>query len=76
MSTTFHVQCQLKRGTTHSTSWLPQKYANVGRFGKLRDDDGVWQDGWEVVVTGIVRPTDEVMERERASLPQRVASDV
>jgi len=73
---TFHVQCQLARGTTDTTTWLPQKYAVVGDFVKLRDDDGVWQDGWEVMVTGTVLPTDVVMERERDHLHQREASDI
>lgn len=48
-------QCQLERSTTTGkvvqTTWLPSRYATRGAHLRLRDD-GVWTDGWKVVVVG------------------------
>src|SRR4051794_14557386 len=45
-------QCRLVKksasGTKHTTSWLPEQFAHVGKVLKLRDDTGLWEDGWLV----------------------------
>jgi hypothetical protein len=50
--TTYFRQCRLVKaiegGTRHQTSWIPEPFAHVGRTLKLRDDSGVWEDGWQV----------------------------
>ena len=47
-----YKQCHLEKKTTtgvmHQTSYLPEHYARVGKVLKLRDDRGIWEDGWKV----------------------------
>lgn len=31
-------------------AWIPEKFANVGKYIKIKNDDGSWDDGW--LVTG------------------------
>lgn len=48
MSTTFYRQCRLVKGTSETTSWVPEELAKVGKRVKLKDGDG-WDAGWEIV---------------------------
>lgn len=41
------AQCRLRRGDTVQTSWLPRRFAKVGRLLALKEA-GAWQDGWRV----------------------------
>ena len=50
-------QCHLERdledgSVSHTTSYLPQKYAVVSRAVSLRDDDKNWSQGWVIVLAG------------------------
>lgn len=52
-----YVQCSMKRTVLHghvrTTSYLPQRFAKVGRVVKLRNDaDDEWTDGWVVEFVG------------------------
>lgn len=47
----YYRQCQLVRGATHQITWLPERYAVVGRYVKLKEGD-VWDDGWQVTSVG------------------------
>lgn len=40
-------QCELKKQRKKTISWIPEKYAKIGKFLKLKNDD-VWEDGWVV----------------------------
>lgn len=42
-----YKQCRLKRGTSETTSWIPEKYAVPGKTLKLKEGN-VWVDGWTV----------------------------
>jgi hypothetical protein len=44
----FYRQCLLKKGTLVTTSWIPEKFAVLGKVLKLKDDDGSWDNGWVV----------------------------
>jgi hypothetical protein len=66
-----YVQCQLSRGTTRRTAWLPQKFAVVNRVLKIKDEDG-----WRVEICGEKMEEKEPEERSRDYLHQREASDV
>lgn len=52
----FYKQCHLVKtiptGTKHQTSWIPEEFAKLNHIVKLRDEDGVWEDGWKVVTAG------------------------
>jgi hypothetical protein len=30
-------------------AWIPEKFANLNKFIKIKKDDDTWEDGWEVV---------------------------
>jgi hypothetical protein len=48
---TFYRQCRLTKKDSWQVSWLPEKFAVVGKVLKLRNDkDEEWDNGW--VVTG------------------------
>jgi hypothetical protein len=34
------------------TTWLPEQYASEGKVLKLRDEAGVWENGWVVMDAG------------------------
>lgn len=44
----YYRQCNLQKGNMHQTSWIPEQYAVTNKVLKLRDPDGVWEDGWVV----------------------------
>ena len=46
---TYYIQCALKRKDSHHTAWIPEKFANLNKFIKIKKDDDTWEDGWEVV---------------------------
>ena len=57
--TTYFRQCHLVKrveaGTMHQTTWIPERFAIVGKVLKLRDDGGAWDDGWRVERAGRTR---------------------
>lgn len=57
-------QCRLERktssGTTHTTQWLPERFAVVGKYLKLKQSDGSFEDGWQVVFAGELTDPDTV----------------
>lgn len=49
MSKTFYYrQCQLEKGCTITTSWIPEKFAIKGKCVKLKKKNDEWDDGWTV----------------------------
>ena len=67
----YHCQCKLKKGDTYQVSWIPEKYAKVGKYLKLKDDDG-----WEVIEVGTKKNSKEVQKRSVDYRHQRKASDI
>jgi hypothetical protein len=53
---TAYVQCTLvhvaAESTFRITSWIPKRFAHVGKCLRLRQDDRQWQDGWLVQSVG------------------------
>lgn len=43
-----YAQCHLEKGNLTQVSWIPKPYAVVGSVLKLKDDNGVWENGWVV----------------------------
>jgi hypothetical protein len=58
MKTIFYRQCHLEKptseGTTHMTSWIPEKFAVKDKVIKLRER-GIWENGWIVTTVGTSR---------------------
>lgn len=44
----YYRQCVLERGNTTTVSWIPEKYAETGKYLKLKNENGEWVDGWVV----------------------------
>lgn len=49
---TQYVQCILKKNTKLQTSWIPERYAIVGKYLKLLENDA-WENGWQVISRGV-----------------------
>lgn len=67
----YYKQCKLIKGTTSQTAWIPEKFAVVGKFLKIKSDDG-----WQVMSIGGRLSEEYVKEHERNYLTQRRASDI
>lgn len=66
-----HRQCKLQKGITFQYSWIPDKYAKLGKYIKLKDDDG-----WEVVEVFSIMDSKKVQERSTDYRNQRKVSDI
>jgi hypothetical protein len=59
---TFYRQCRLVKKTTRGerqkTSWLPEKFAVLGKALRLRQGEE-WEDGWVVTMVSESRLEDE-----------------
>lgn len=61
---TFHKQCILRNGNTTTVSWIPEEFAHIGKYVKLKDN-GVWVDGWKVEAVGTRLATQFVENRSQ-----------
>ena len=72
-------QCEMRKsshnGNTHLVSWIPEKFAEIGRYIKLKNN-GVWTDGHEVIAIGYRGRSEEVIKRSMDYKSQREASDL
>lgn len=57
------------------TSWIPEKFAVVGKVLKLKEDD-VWEDGWEVVHVGSRLDSKTVNENSQLYKKHRSGTDI
>lgn len=77
----YFVQCLLYKdsplgGFLLTVSWLPEKFAHVGKVLKLENDDKTWSNGWRVMKLYSRHESDFVLEHERDFARQRKASDI
>lgn len=53
---TTYTQCRLRReaesGHMETVSWIPSKFGKIGQIVDLKEDDGNWSRGWEIVLVG------------------------
>ena len=66
-----HTQCLLRKGNTEQISWIPSKFAKVGRILRLKDDDG-----WEVISAGHSMDSKFINERSRDHKNMRKMTDI
>ena len=93
MNNETHVQCKLRKSepipycegpdysqriVSYQTSWIPKKYAVIGRYVRLKtdNDDHPWDDGWEVMETYTEMDSKTVVERSMDYRRTRKASDI
>ena len=70
-----HVQCVLTKENKTTVSWIPEKFAVVGKTIKLKDDNK-WEDGWIVQSTGYKLDSSYVIKHSRDYKKTRIASDI
>ena len=67
-----HTQVNWMRGNVHDTCWIPTKFARVGKWLRINDEDG-----WLVLGVGDTHlPSKYIEERKNDYRSQRQASDV
>lgn len=76
----YFKQCNLEKqtqeGTKKLTSWLPEQFANKGKYVELKDNNK-WENGWQVVSFGTERLDEKAVgENSRDYRSQRLASDI
>jgi hypothetical protein len=75
MKKLYYYQCELRKeinnGYKTDVAWLPEKYAIIGKYLKINEEDG-----WKVIWIGAKQPANVVEEKERDYLRQRKASDI
>ena len=75
-NTTFYKQCKLQRKTSFVTTWVPKKFAILGKFLKIKEGD-VWEDGWKVISVGTAMlDEDTVISNSQDYRQTRKASDI
>jgi hypothetical protein len=78
--TKFYRQCQLSRreGTGHiqQVSFIPEEYAIIGNFIKLKNANDEWVDGWKIEHAGEKKDAKYVEENERVWTRTRKTSDI
>ncbi len=73
-----YLQCEISKNTKKIVTWLPDKYAKKGSFIKIKTDDNVWDNGWEVVsiYSAIKFDHNTMLKRSQDYKHQREASDI
>lgn len=74
---TLYVQCVLKKGNSMQTSWIPQRYAKVGKYLKLFEiSTDKWENGWQVISIGVKVSKDALDILSHSHKKTRMASDI
>jgi hypothetical protein len=72
----YFKQCKLKKDKTTTTSWIPEKYAKVGKSLELKNDD-IWENGWVVAEVFTKRKSEEAVIRDADAFKKmRTMTDV
>lgn len=43
-----YKQCEIVKAGFLDTCWIPVEHAKQGKYIKLKNEDGTWDDGWQV----------------------------
>ena len=74
----YYRQCVLEKvdgkATLKTVSYIPEKFAIVGKTLKLKSDDDVWEDGWVVMAAGDKTSEDLVPDTHKAIKVHRKAT--
>jgi hypothetical protein len=69
---TYYRQCVLVKRATQQVAWIPEEFAVVGKYVKLKEDDG-----WKVTNTSEHRQSEEyVQAHERDHMGHRRRTDI
>ncbi len=66
------------RNDSHHMAWIPEKFAIINKFIKIKNDDDTWTDGWKVVGVAdkIVKTAKEADAQSQLYKKTRKASDI
>lgn len=67
----YYRQCILKKGDTSQIAWIPEMYASLGNYVKLKEDDG-----WQIIEVGSRLAAPDMNEQSQDYKHQRKASDI
>lgn len=67
----FSRQCRLVKDNAEKVSWIPEKFAVVGKILKLKEDNG-----WEVVSVGSRMESSVVNEKSQEYKKHRGTTDI
>lgn len=71
----YHKQCKLIKGNITTVSWIPEEFAHIDKYIKLKDNDE-WVDGWKVEFVGTRLPTKYVIDRSQEFKYHRKETDI
>jgi hypothetical protein len=76
----YYIQCLLTKFINGDClkiiTWIPEKYAIRNKVLKLKNETGIWTNGWVVQETYNRQNEDFIKEHERDFAKQRQASDI
>jgi hypothetical protein len=64
-------QCELRRGTTVQQAWIPEVFAQRGKYLQIEQ-----QNGWRVASVGIRRSGEYLLDHERDHVGHRSRTDI
>lgn len=76
---TNYIQCSLvKDKKHHHMAWIPEKFAVVGKYIKIKNSDDTWDDGWEVTgaCSDVKKNSEEANAASQLYKKTRKASDI
>jgi hypothetical protein len=66
-----------KDGVSQTTSWIPEEFAKLNKYVKLKNESDEWIDGWQVISVSENRRTyEECNDRSQDYKNQAKASDI
>ena len=72
-----YIQCALTRKNYNHMAWIPERFAKVGKFIKIKKQDDTWEDGWEVMsCSDTKRTAKEADDASQLYKKTRIASDI
>jgi len=76
----YYCQCILHKKMEHGykelVSWIPDRYAKMNKWLELKNEEGEWEDHWQVIYVGSKTKAELVEAREVDYKKQRGVSDV
>lgn len=49
----------MQKKNSFQTSYIPEEFAVLNKYLKLRDSEGVWDNGWQVIEVSSLRHADD-----------------
>ena len=70
------IQCRLRKDSSRTTSWIPERGAKVGMVVELKSPNGQKDAGWEVVSVGGKMDEKDLHDINKMHRTHRQGSDI